>query len=159
MLSPFKVYAGDATLWGGGGWYGTQYWSREFPVFLKPSDIAVHIKEFWVLIASCWVWGDDWSQVSVYLFCDNDAVVDCIIHQKPHDPVMLSLLREFLYVVCVKKFEPIARKIDTKSNHLADYISRRYDQESAEKVFTSAGKPGMVCVPVPDSYFKLSAPW
>ena len=159
MHSPFHVYAGDATLWGGGGWYRSEYWSRQFPDFLKPSAIPVHIKEFWVMIASSWVWGDGWTGETVYMFCDNDSVVDCIVHQKPHDPDMLSLLREFLYVVCMKKFVPIARKIDTKSNHLADHISRRHDHDSACKIFTAASKPGMVKVPVTDNHFKLSAPW
>ena len=159
MHSPFHVYAGDATLWGGGGWYRSQYWSRQFPKFLKPSAIPVHIKEFWVMIASSWVWGDDWAGNTVYMFCDNDSVVDCITYQKPHDQDLLSLLREFLYVVCRKKFVPIARKIDTKANHLADHISRRHDHESAVKIFSAAGKPGMREVPVTDSHFKLSAPW
>ena len=157
--SVFHVYAGDATLWGGGGWYMSQYWSRQFPDFLRPTDIAVHIKEFWTLIASCWLWGDAWSGNCVYMFCDNDSVVDCITYQKPHDKDLLSLLREFLYVVCRKKFIPIARKIGTAPNYLADHISRRHDHESADKVFSAAGKPGMVKVSVPDNYFKLSAPW
>ena len=159
MFSSFKVFAGDATLWGGGGWYGSEYWSMEFPDFLKSPEIAVHIKEFWVLIASCRLWGDDWAGATIYLFCDNDAVVDCIIHQKPRDPDLLSLLREFLHLVCLKKFIPIARKIDTKSNFLADHISRCFDHDSAVKVFSAAGKPGMVRVKVPHSSFKLSAPW
>ena len=111
------------------------------------------------MIASSWVWGDSWAGETVYMFCDNDSVVDCIVHQKPHDPDMLSLLREFLFVVCVKKFVPIARKIDTKSNHLADHISRRHDHDSACRVFEAAGKPGMVKVSVTDNHFKLSAPW
>ena len=159
MSSPFKVYAGDATLWGGGAWYRDEYWSREFPTFLKDPVIPVHIKEFWVLVASCWVWGDDWSGGSVHLFCDNDSVCDTITYQKPRDPDLGSLLREFLYVVCSKKFAPIIRKIDTKSNFIADHISRRYDSDSAEKLFHSVGKSGMRRVSIPDIRFKLSAPW
>ena len=159
MQSPYKVCAGDATLWGGGAWYGQQYWSREFPVFLKPREIAVHIKEFWTVICSCWVWGDDWANSVVYIFCDNDSVVDTIVNQRPRDPDMNTLLREFLYVVCLKKFSPILRKIDTKSNYLADHILRRHDVESADKVFTTSGKHGMVKVDVSDNRFKLSAPW
>ena len=159
MSSPFNVYAGDATLWGGGGWFKDEYWSREFPVFLKPTEIPVHIKEFWTLIASCWLWGDQWSGQKVYLFCDNDSVIDTIVYQKPSAPDMLSLLHEYLYVVCLKKFFPVPRKIDTKSNFLADHISRRYDSESAQKVFSSVGKLGMVRVSVPDHRFKLTAPW
>ena len=159
MSSPFKVCAGDATLWGGGAWYGQQYWSREFPDFLKAREVAVHIKEFWAVICSCWMWGDDWADSVVYIFCDNDSVVDTIVNQKPRDSDMNTLLREFLYIVCLKKFSPIMRKIDTKLNFLADHISRRYDESSAESLFTSNGKPGMVKVNVPDLRFKLSAPW
>ena len=159
ISSSFKVYAGDANLWGGGGWYEDEYWSREFPDFLKAVEIPVHIKEFWVLIASCWVWGDKWSGCPVYLFCDNSSVVDSANLQKPRDPDMNSLLREYLYVVCLKKFHPIVRKIDTKSNFLADHISRRYDHDSAAKLFESNGKPGMRKVNVLDNRFKLSAPW
>ena len=159
MSSPFFVCAGDATLWGAGAWFENQYWSQEFPNFLKSRDVPVHLKEFWTLIASCWQWGDQWSGHQVYLFCDNDSVVDTVVHQKPSNPDMLSLLREYLYVVCLKKFFPIPRKIDTKSNFLADHISRRYDSQSAEKVFESAGKLGMVRVTLPESSFKLSAPW
>ena len=159
LSSPYKMCAGDATLWGGGAWYDKQYWSREFPAFLKPREIAVHIKEFWTVICSCWVWGDDWANCIVYIFCDNDAVVDTIVHQKPRDPDMNTMLREFLYVVCLKKFSPILRKIDTKANKMADHISRRHDHESADQLFTSKGKPGMVNITVPDYRFKLSAPW
>ena len=81
------------------------------------------------------------------------------MNQKPRDSDMNTLLREFLYIVCLKKFSPIMRKIDTKLNFLADHISRRYDESSAESLFTSNGKPGMVKVNVPDLRFKLSAPW
>ena len=159
MSSPYKVCAGDSNLWGAGAWYARQYWSRDFPDFLKAREVAIYIKEFWTVICSCWIWGDDWANDVVYIFCDNDSVVDTIIHQKPRDPAMNTLLREFLYIVCLKQFFPIVRKIDTKSNLLADHISRRYDHESADKLFTSWGKPGMAKVPVENHRFKLSAPW
>ena len=86
ITTSHKVCAGDATLWGGGAWYGSSYWSQQFPDFLRPTEIAVHIKEFWAVIASAWTWGDDWAGDCVYIFCDNDSVVDTIVHQKPRDP-------------------------------------------------------------------------
>ena len=159
LSSPYKVCAGDATLHGAGAWYAQQYWSRVFPSFLRPREIAVHVKEFWTVICSCWVWGDEWAGDIVFIFCDNDSVVDTIVNQRPKDQDMCTLLREFLYVVCLKRFSPIARKIDTKTNLLADHISRCYDHESADKLFTLHGKPGMVNIPVEDFRFKLSAPW
>ena len=156
---PFEVCAGDATPTGGGAWYGNQYWCRQLPKENQDLDIGIHIKEFWVVIASSWLWGDDWSGRSITIFCDNDAVVDTINHRKPKDSALLSMLREFLYVVVTKKFFPVVRKIGTKENYLADHISRRHDHVTADKVFSEAGLHGMVPIMVSDLFFKLTEPW
>ena len=156
---PHDVYAGDATPVGGGGWYGKQYWCRMLPVSLQDTKLAIHLKEFWVLIASARLWGSQWSGRAVTLFCDNDAVVDTINHRKPKDGALLSLLREFLYIAVSFKFIPVVRKIGTKENFLADHISRRHDSAAADKVFCEAGLPNMVMVEMPDVSFKLTEPW
>ena len=83
------------------------------------------------------------------LFCDNDNVCDTVVHKKPKDPMMLSLLREFLYIVVTKKFFPVVRKIGTKENEMADHISRRFDPEAAEQTFV---RPRA-------KYFEMTAPW
>ena len=93
------------------------------------------------------------------IWCDNDAVVDTIIHKKPRDPALLSLLREFLYIVVTKKFFPVLRKIGTKENSLADFISRRHDTEAAIIEFSKVGMHDMIPVSVTDSSFKLTEPW
>ena len=156
---PFEVCAGDATPTGGGAWYGNQYWSRQLPIENQDPNIGIHIKEFWVVIASSRLWGDDWSGRSITIFCDNDAVVDTINHRKPKDTLLLSMLREFLYVVVTKKFFPVVRKIGTKENHLADHISRRHDNDAADRVFSEAGLQGMVPIMVSDLSFTLTEPW
>ena len=46
------VCCGDAQLHGGGAYYGIEYWSREFPPWLQDQAIPIHVKEFWVIIAS-----------------------------------------------------------------------------------------------------------
>ena len=93
------------------------------------------------------------------IYCDNDAVVDTINHRKPKDTNLLSLLREFLYVVVTMKFFPVVRKIGTRENYLADHISRRHDTQAASRVFNNAGLINMKFVPVPDLSFKLTEPW
>ena len=85
--------------------------------------------------------------------------MDTINHRKPKDPNLLSLLREFLYVVVTMKFFPVVRKIGTRENYLADHISRRHDTQAACKVFNNAGLINMEFVPVPDLSFKLTEPW
>ena len=154
-----EVYAGDATPVGAGGWHGTQYWCRKLPLHLQDPKLGIHLKEFWALIVSARLWGSDWAGRAVTLFCDNDAVVDCINHKKPKDQALLSLLREFLFIAVSFKFVPVVRKIDTKLNYLADHISRRHDPISADQVFTKAGLPNMLKVEVPDKSFELTDHW
>ena len=72
---------------------------------------------------------------------------------------MLSLLREFIFIVCKFKFVPVIRKISSEDNKLADHISRRFDTTAAKKVFEQEGLVDMRLVTAPDNAFKLSAPW
>ena len=156
---PYDVCAGDATPIGCGAWHGKQYWCRPLPRDLQDTEIPIHLKEFWTMIVSARVWGEDWSGRCVTIFCDNDSVVDTINNKKPKDAALLSLLREFLYIVVTMKFIPVVRKISTKDNHLADFISRRHDVTAAETIFIKAGLQNMVPIEVADKSFKLTEPW
>ena len=121
--------------------------------------IPIHVKEFWTLIVSAKLWGDTWTGRAIVLYCDNDAVCEVIWHKKPRDQMMLSLLREFLYVVVTKKFYPVVRKISSADNHLADHISRRFDETAAQELFSQSGLHGMVRVMPKRIFFNLSASW
>ena len=59
-------------------------------------------------------------------------------------PLMGRLLQQFLFIVVSKKFVPVLRKIDTKKNEIADFLSRRYDEEGARSVFSKFGLKNMV---------------
>ena len=154
--SPFSVCAGDSTPTGIGSWHGREYWSRKIPQHLL--GLPIHVLEFWAVIVASRIWGDTWTGKVIQIFTDNDAVADVITHEKPRDPSMLSLLREFIFVVCEKKFTPVIRKIGTKENVLADFISRRFDQDAAKSLFSQHGLE-MTCITAPDNFFILSEPW
>ena len=156
---PHQVCAGDATPSGGGAWHGQEYWCRELPAGLKDPSIPIHIKEFWIMIVSAKQWGDTWTGRTIVLFCDNDSVCDTIVYKKPQDPSLLSLLREFLYVVVSKKFFPVVRKIGTKDNEMADHISRRFDEPAAARVFAKYGLLDMVLIKPKEKFFQLTAAW
>ena len=153
------VNCGDAQVWGGGSYFGDEYWSRPFPPWLQDPDVGIHLKEFYVVLASCWLWGGKWTGSLVYLFCDNDAVVETLDKKKPKDPRMQDLLREFLYIVCTKKFTPVFRKIGTKENFVADFISRCHDQSATSEFFSKNNLQDRKLVDVPDSFFDLNSNW
>lgn len=155
--TPEKVCAGDATLSGMGAWHNSEYWSQLTPAHLL--GLPIHILEFWVIIVSCWLWGSMWTGQVIQIFTDNDPVADVISNEKPKDPAMLSLLREFIFIVCRFKFIPVIRKISSEDNKLADHISRRFDHSAAKQIFEQHGLVDMRLITAPDNAFKLSAPW
>ena len=150
-----EVNCGDAQMWGGGAYYADQYWSRPFPDWLKDSTIPIHLKEFWVVVASAWLWGDLWTGKVVHIFSDNEAVVHTLDKEKPKNEAMQELLREFLFIVCSKGFTPVFRKIGTVANKTADFISRVHDHEIINKFFKTSGLPNRQPVDVPDTFFNL----
>ena len=156
---PHQVCAGDATPTGGGAWHGQEYWCRKLPTSLQDPSVPIHIKEFWALIVSAKQWGDSWTGRTIVIFCDNDAVCDSIVYKMPRDPSLLSLLREFLYVVVSKKFFPVVRKIGTKENIIADHISRRFDSQAAAVMFAKYGLLDMTLVKPKEQFFTLTAAW
>ena len=111
------------------------------------------------MVVSAKLWGPTWTGRCMVMYCDNDAVVETVQKKKPKDTAMLSLLREFLFVVVSNKFYPVVRKIGTKENELADFVSRRFDPEAAATIFSKAGLNNMQLVKPKTRYFDLTAKW
>lgn len=153
------VNCGDAQPMGGGSYYGSEYWSRTFPLWLQDPLIPIHVKEFWVVLASAWLWGEQWRGKLVYIFCDNVAVVESLQKEKPSDPVLQDLVREYLYVVCTRGFTPVFRRIGTKANEAADFISRRHDPVAIASFFKKRGLPMMNMITAQDNLFTLRSNW
>ena len=153
------VNAGDAQVLGGGAFFRGQYWSRPFPSWLQDPAIGIHLKEFYVVLVSAWVWGDLWTGNLVYIFSDNDAVVEPLEKAKPRDQEMLKLLREFMYIVCTKKFTPVFRKIGSKQNWLADFLSRCHNYNMTQEFFNEKGLKPMQLLDVPDNLFSVNSNW
>ena len=154
-----KVNCGDAQPQGGGAYFGSEYWSRKFPDWLLDENTPIHVKEFWVVLVSAWLWGHLWKGSRVYVFCDNKAVVEVLDKEKPKDTRMQELLREYLYIVCTRGFTPIFRLVGTKENEVADFISRNHDQHQIAAYFMSRGLPMRTYTPAPDHLFSLQSNW
>ena len=95
----------------------------------------------------------------MYIFSVNDAVVEVLQKEKPKDKKMQDLLQEFLYITCTRKFTPIFRKIGSKENKIADFLSRNHDPEDTKKFLEKEGYKSLTLVEVPDNLFTLRANW
>ena len=72
---------------------------------------------------------------------------------------MARFLREFLLLVVHFKFLPVVKKIGTKENWLADFVSRKFDLKAHHDFFAEHNLGEMTRIPVPDNQFTFSATW
>ena len=164
LLVPDTVFCsvlGDATLHGGGSWNEAEkeFFSRPFPFHMKSPNVYIHIKEFLVAIIATKLWGHLWEGKHVAIYCDNEAVVKTMVHQKPQDQNLQKCLREMLFLVCKFRFQPIFLRITTTDNDLADYISRSHNAKDIVAKFDSRGLTNMKELLVPDELFDFTADW
>ena len=79
--------------------------------------------------------------------------------RKPRDSELASLLREFMFIVVTKKFHPVVRKIESKRNEIADFLSRRFDEAGAKDVFNKFGLSNISKIVPEDKMFTLTSDW
>ena len=148
---------GDACPASGGAYTDDEYFSRDFPDFVK--DDPIHIKEFLIVLVSVKLWGPRWARKKIIIRCDNDAVCDAIFYQKPTDVKLQACLRELLFWQCRYNFSLSVQKIGTKENYIADFISRCTNVEQTENFFNTHNIPAKSLVHVPDDLFLFSGDW
>ena len=117
-----EVIASDASLTAGGAYTDEFYFSEEFPKNM--SDSEIHIKEFVTLLVAVKLWGKSWARKRIRFHCDNQNVCFSINNQKPQDDGLQECLRELIYWESLYSFKIGAVYIETKANHLADFLSR-----------------------------------
>ena len=154
---PDNLCAGDACLVGGGAYIRNEYFSIEFPKFLK--DVPIHILEFIVLIISCKVWGPTWGRLAITVYCDNVSVVETITHEKPKNKWLQACLRELLFLESLYSFRLRSVYISTKGNCVADFISRCHNNNDIQKYLSSVGLAHKARIEVPISMYKQWNSW
>ena len=152
---------GDAYPQGGGSWNPTlaEYFSMRFPEYMCSPDTPIHIKEFIIVILCIRLWGKNWTGQRILIYCDNTSVCDTCSYQKPSDPSMQKLLREFLYWVCKFNFHPIIEKISTKDNHIADFISRNHNEDDISSYLSKQGFLNQTKILIPLEWYNFVAEW
>ena len=152
---------GDAYPQGGGSWnpVACEYFSMMFPNYMCSSETPIHIKEFIVVILSIRMWGKLWAGQRILIYCDNDSVCDTCEYQKPTDPALQKLLREFLYWICKFNIYPILQKISSKDNHVADYLSRNHNDFDISSYFKNNGFAEQKKVLIPLEWYNFVAEW
>ena len=147
--SPSVTVISDASGSFGCGAFARAYgW---FQVAWPQSWHSIHItaKELVPVVVAAAVWGSQWRTSRVIFHSDNMAVVDLLRKRTSPDPLVMHLLRCFIFYAAVYHFSFEAKHIAGVNNTAADAISR-----NNMTLFHSL-VPQVVHSPVPEPVLEL----
>ena len=152
-----EIVASDASLTACGAYTNECYFSEEFPS--KFAESHIHIKEFLTLLVAIKLWGISWAGKRILIHCDNQNVCNSINNQKPKDDGLQECLRELIYFESLYSFKIGAIYIETKENHLADFLSRSINSLDHEKYFKQCNLSPKKRIFVPGKTFQFENDW
>ena len=136
-LPKVHVFSDASGSWGCAAWHGDAWFQVQWDV--RASSLSIAEKELIPIILACEVWGRSWAGCQVVCHCDNQAVVADLRSRASKHKGMMHLLRCLVFVEASIQCFLFPTHIDTKSNHLADDLSRN---GSAVSRSGSASRPG-----------------
>lgn len=119
-----EIYT-DASDLAVGGYFGSHWYIIKFegPLeFLK--NKSINYRELLAIVIAFGTWSKHFSQKRILFHCDNSSVVDIINKGTSKSSDIMELVRTLLMECAYNGFELRAEWIDTKSNILADNLSR-----------------------------------
>ena len=152
-----EIVASDASLTAGGAYTDKFYFSEEFSENL--ADSPIHIKEFLTLLVAVKLWGKSWAKKRIRFHCDNQNVCNSINNQKPKDDALQECLRDLIYWESLYSFKIGAVYIETKKNHLADFLSRSTNSSDHIEYFKKCNIACKTCIHAPEKMFCSKNDW
>jgi hypothetical protein len=120
---PQLQMASDASgAWGCGAWHGRSWFQLQWDE--RSSPLPIMVKELLPIVLACAVWGPSWGIHQIVCLCNNQAVVACLHSRTSRVPHVMHMLRTLAFIEAQFAFSLAPQYIDTRSNHLADDLSR-----------------------------------
>ena len=121
-VKTFNVFV-DASLQCTGGIFGNKVYSCEIPQVLKDLTSIVQLEAANVVMA-CKLWGNQWRNSKVYIWCDNMAVVAACQSGKIRDNWLMACCRTLWWLSAVYNLDIVVKHIYGSDNVKADILSR-----------------------------------
>ena len=123
------------------------------------ADFPFHMLEFLTLLVAVKLWGKSWAKKRILFHCDNQNVCFSINNQKPQDDGLQSCLRELIYWESLYSFKIGAVYIETKKNHLADFLSRSTKSSDHENYFKKCNIAPKKRIKITEEMFNFNNDW
>ena len=118
----------DACLTGVGGIWGRRVYAAPIPHFQKFQPSITHL-EMPDLVVALRLWASHWAHSSMYIFCDNMAVVQVASSGRTKDPFLGACIRNIWLITATHDIELEVKHIQGTKNVLADALSRIYSDK------------------------------
>ena len=147
-LPQLEIMADASGTWGCGAWHHSAW----FQLRWDNRSQALHIaeKELIPIILALAVWGMAWAGHQIVCHCDNQVVVACLKSRTSKSKGVMHLLCCLVYIEARQQCYLKPVYIDTKSNYLADALSRNNLPLFLSKVPGADPYPTQVSLPLLD---------
>ena len=98
---------------------------------------------------ACVLWGRQWSEKRIMLYCDNAATVAIINKGRSKVPSIMKLMRRLTYHCAICNFVVMAKHIPGCTNDIADALSR-FQMDRFRLLAPLADPLPTPCVPLQD---------
>ena len=143
--------------WGCGAWYEHSWFQIEWDQRSYP--LSIPEKELIPIILACAAWGDNWRGCQVLCHCDNQVVIAALQSRTSKVKGIMHLLRCLVFIEAHHQCFLHPTYIDTKSNHLADDLSRNRLSSFLSKVPMADPLPTPVSLPLLSLLLNHEADW
>ena len=125
ISEPDALIATDASLNGLGGKCNQEVFTINIPdAWREYNGYVIHHLEMLAVIVALKKWSRYLEGKRFTMLCDNTAVIDIITSGKSSDVILQRMLRMFMYITCMGKFEVVMKYIPSEENEIPDKLSR-----------------------------------
>lgn len=121
---PDEIFSSDACLKGCGGFWLGKYFHTTFPPLFKQKKYNINILEMLAILIGLKLWGQDFRQKRIQVFCDNEPVCTIINSGRSNCEVLQMCLRELAFIAAINEFEVKAVHLEGRENRISDHLSR-----------------------------------
>ena len=100
------------------------YQNAWFVELVDDPTTSINERELYAVVLAAATWSHQWGGKKVLFHCDNLAVCHILCNKTSKSPTLMELLRKLFYIAASSQFDFSATWIDTKSNDVADALSR-----------------------------------
>ena len=94
------------------------------PVYDLASYDNINVLELWPIVVGLKRWASSFKDQSVYVFTDNTQVMYMLMNGSSSNSVCKRWIKEVFWICAIYNIDLLPRYINTKSNLVADTLSR-----------------------------------